>query len=363
MQLSRGQRLKLLDLVPDGQRFTLGATLDVPGATVDIACFGLDGRGRLADERYMTFFNQPETPCGGVRLVTPAGDAAGFAVDLGRLPPGIERLTLTAAIDGAATMRGVTRGWVRLLDAEREAARFAFSGADFADERALILFEVYRKDGVWRLCALGQGFNGGLAALVESFGGAVAGAAPTSTPAPTSPGPAPRPEPVAEPVSESSPSPAGGGQNRFQQFVEGLKQKASELKSEALRLKNKDLMQAAVSGSVLVAMADGSISGEEKRKMMLFIENYEPLSVFPAPQLIAAFQELVGQIDFDRDLGEAKAYEMLRKIRRRDAEARLVMRLIIAVAGADGVFDQSERRVARQIALELGIDPAEFELG
>lgn len=354
MQLSCGQRLKLLDLVPDGQRFTLGVTLQVPGATVDIACFGLDRRGKLADERYMTFFNQPETPCGGVRLVTPAGDAAGFTVDLGRLPPDIERLTLTAAIDGAATMRAVSQGWVRLLDAERETACFAFSGADFADERALILFEVYRKDGVWRLCALGQGFNGGLAALVESFGGTVAGAAPS---------PVPQPEPVTEPLAESSASPAGGGQNRFRQFVEGLKQKSSELKSEALRLKNKDLMQAAVSGSVLVAMADGSISGEEKRKMMRFIENYEPLSVFPAAQLIATFQDLVGQIDFDRDLGEAKAYELLRKIRRRDAEARLVMRLIIAVAGADGVFDPNERRVARQIALELGIDPAEFELG
>ncbi len=46
-----------------------------------------------------------------------------------------------------------------------------------------------------------------------------------------------------------------------------------------------------------------------------------------------------------------------------DAAARLIMRLIIAIAGADGNFDESEKKVARKIAMELGLNPAEFELG
>ncbi len=156
---------------------------------IDFACFGLDSQGKLSDERYMTFFNQPTTPCGAVRLMTPSGDAAGFAVDLGRLPETIERLTVTAALDGAGAMSQIGDGYVRFLDGDTEVGRFAFSGADFAGERALMLQEIYRKDGVWRTCALGQGFNGGLAALVQHFGGTVAESPPPPAPAKQPPAP------------------------------------------------------------------------------------------------------------------------------------------------------------------------------
>jgi tellurite resistance protein TerB len=45
-----------------------------------------------------------------------------------------------------------------------------------------------------------------------------------------------------------------------------------------------------------------------------------------------------------------------------DAAARLIMRLIICIAGADGHFDDNEKRIARKIAMELGLNPADFEL-
>jgi stress response protein SCP2 len=178
MDLSRGQRAKIVDLIPNARSFTVGVAASAPGLVIDFSCFGLDAAGKLSDERYMTFFNQPSTPCGGVCLTTPAGDAAGFAIDLAKLPPAIERLTVTAALDGEGAMSRIASGHVRLLDNDREAARFAFTGADFAEERALMLLEIYRKDGIWRVCALGQGFNGGLAALVRHFGGEVAPEAP-----------------------------------------------------------------------------------------------------------------------------------------------------------------------------------------
>ncbi len=182
MNLTRGQRTRITELVPNGQRFTLGIAVDAPGLMLDFACFGLDAQGRLADERYMTFFNQPATPCGGVRLETPSGDQVGFTIDLSKLPASIERLTLTVALDGAGTMAQIGQGHVRFLDGGKESGRFAFSGADFADERALMLLEMYRKDCQWRTCALGQGFKGGLAAIVEHFGGTVAADTPPPQP-------------------------------------------------------------------------------------------------------------------------------------------------------------------------------------
>jgi hypothetical protein len=71
---------------------------------------------------------------------------------------------------------------------------FSFSGADFQAERALMVAEISRKDGVWRLAAVAQGFNGGLDALVAHFGGEVAApnsaSNPPSSSSPASPAPA-----------------------------------------------------------------------------------------------------------------------------------------------------------------------------
>ena len=173
--LSRGERLPLAQYAPDG---AVQAGLALQGLSLDFACFGLDAGGKLADDRYMTFFNQPESPCGGVRAGSVGGDT-GFLFQLDRLPASVERVTITASIDGGGTMSQLQSGALRLIGAQGEFARFDFSGRDFAAEQAVMLGEFYRKDGQWRFMAVGQGFNGGLAALVKHFGADVA-----DTPAP-----------------------------------------------------------------------------------------------------------------------------------------------------------------------------------
>ncbi|WP_333878877.1 tellurite resistance TerB family protein [Methylobacter sp.] len=148
----------------------------------------------------------------------------------------------------------------------------------------------------------------------------------------------------------------------FDSFLSQLKSKANELKTEALKFKNKDFLNAAMAGFALVAMADGSISSEEKQKMVKFIESNDALSIFTTSDVIKAFQDFVGQLEFDKDIGEAKAYEALGKMKSNDQAARLLVRMIIAIASSDGNFDISEKKIANRIAKELGIDPAEFEL-
>jgi tellurite resistance protein TerB len=148
----------------------------------------------------------------------------------------------------------------------------------------------------------------------------------------------------------------------FESFLSQLKSKASELKAEALKFKNKDFLNAAMAGSALIAMADGSISGEEKQKMIKFIESNEALSVFTTSDVIKSFQDFVGQLEFDKDIGEAKAYQALGKMKSNNDAARLLMRMIIAIASSDGNFDLTEKKIAIRIANELGVSPGEFEL-
>ena len=148
----------------------------------------------------------------------------------------------------------------------------------------------------------------------------------------------------------------------FDSFLSQLKTKANELKTEALKLKNKDFLNAAMAGSALIAMADGSISSEEKQKMIKFIENNDALSIFTISDVIKAFQEFVGQLEFDKDIGEAKAYQAIGKMKSNSEASRLLVRMIIAIAASDGNFDVQERNIAGKIAKELGLQPSEFEL-
>lgn len=177
---SRGQKGKLADLGCNA-RFSVELDIGAAGMAVDASCFGVDASEQLSDERYMVFYNQLASPEGAIKLDLGGGKAR-FALDLDALPASIAKLVFVAAIDGNGTMRAIGPSAMTL----GEAVKFAWSGADFENEKAVIVGEIYRKDGLWRFGAVGQGFNGGLSALLAHFGGAEAApaAAPVPTPAP-----------------------------------------------------------------------------------------------------------------------------------------------------------------------------------
>ena len=72
-------------------------------------------------------------------------------------------------------------GYIRFIFKGLEIARYSFIDSDFSAERALMLLEIYRKKDVWRISAIGQGFNGGLDALIKHFGGTVTESMPSET--------------------------------------------------------------------------------------------------------------------------------------------------------------------------------------
>jgi stress response protein SCP2 len=174
VQLVRGQRLAL---APEVVNAPLQAGLGAQGVAFDVVCFGVDAAAKLAGEPWMIFFNQPASPCGGIRLAAPGSDDHGFVFDLARVAPAVERIVITASIDGAGTMAQLESGYLRLFNGGGEIARFPFVGRDFATEQSLMLGELYRRDGQWRFLANGQGFGGGLDALVRHFGADVASVA------------------------------------------------------------------------------------------------------------------------------------------------------------------------------------------
>ncbi|MFF1450541.1 TerD family protein [Streptomyces sp. NPDC058274] len=222
-EFQRGHKAKISDLTA-GTDLYVGVQITGPGLSFDISCFGLDADERLSDDRYFVFFNQPKTPEESIQLLgAQAGDAESFRVTLDRIPPQIQRLSFTATIDGAGQMSQVAPGYLRIVAGGEEVARYSFSGSEFTTERAVMLGDFYLKD-VWRFAAVGQGFDGGLDALLKNFGGEVAeeeaatpvpqqsgaGASPSFAP-PAFGAPAPAPQPAAQgfaPPPGATPPPA-----------------------------------------------------------------------------------------------------------------------------------------------------------
>lgn len=134
----------------------------------DFSCFGVDADDKLSDDRYMIFYNQPESPNHEIRY-TPSENGAGFSVDLASLPVSIAKLVFTASIDGGGTMGEISSHSLRISGGDED-FDMVLGGDDFHNERVIISAEIYRKDG-WRVNAIASGFNGGLPELLKHYGG------------------------------------------------------------------------------------------------------------------------------------------------------------------------------------------------
>ncbi|MBB6097915.1 stress response protein SCP2 [Deinobacterium chartae] len=181
LEFTRGQKSKLSAFHPGSNLNVVIRTSSGVDTSYDISCFGLDEHGQLSDEQYFVFYNQTASPCGSVRLLGDLrGESETFAVNLSSLPRRIARLMFTLTLDGEGTMAQMRQGRISLMQGQTETARYNFSGRDFHTEKAVIVAELYFKDE-WRFGAVGQGFAGGLRALLESVGGEVLDE-PESTP-------------------------------------------------------------------------------------------------------------------------------------------------------------------------------------
>lgn len=139
------------------------------------------------------------------------------------------------------------------------------------------------------------------------------------------------------------------------------------LQTNAQRFRNSDFLDAAMAAGALITVADGEIKREEKMKAITFVQSHDALKIFDPSDVNRRFtQHLEGldpaNKDFDTDIAEITALRAIGKVKKNDEQARMVLRLAIAIGGADGDFDANEKAQAAKIARELNLDPADFDL-
>ena len=162
------------------------------------------------------FYNHPTAPaCTASRL--PAARAGRSTSTSPRCPTDVDLVRLVTSLDDGGKVFGqVGQPVARVADAGgTPLVEFAMTGLD--RESIVVAVELYRRNGAWKVRAVGQGYDGGLAALLADHGVDATDDAPAAAPAAPAPGPGPgrrRARPAAARVTRAPadpPPPSGAG--------------------------------------------------------------------------------------------------------------------------------------------------------
>lgn len=149
-------------------------------------------------------------------------------------------------------------------------------------------------------------------------------------------------------------------------FWDNLKSKTTEmngqLKTKAKQFANKDFANASMAMCALIAAADGKIDPTERSKTAALIMSNDVLSVFAPDDLRQKFDFYCDKLERDYDFGKVEAVSAVSKLKSKQDQARAVLQIGIIIGGADGDFDEDERKAVKEACFAVGIAPAEFDL-
>ncbi|MFF1544458.1 TerD family protein [Streptomyces sp. NPDC058291] len=176
-------------------------TVDVAAPVrLDVSGLLLTADGKVRSDDDFIFYNQPSGP--GVTYRSGGGTSPdAITVDTAAVPPGIEKIVVTASPDAAGqTFQGV-EPTATIRSADDNGVLATFTPPQLGAETALVVVEIYLRNGVWKARAVGQGYADGLAGIATDFGVTVEEPAPVAPPQPVAP-----PRPTAQaPVAPATP--------------------------------------------------------------------------------------------------------------------------------------------------------------
>ncbi|NNJ06307.1 TerD family protein [Streptomyces sp. PKU-MA01144] len=174
---------------------------------LDVSGLLLTADGKVRSDDDFIFYNQPSGP--GVTYRSGGGSAPdAIVVDTAAVPSGIEKIIVTASPDAAGqTFQGI-EPTATIRNADDGSALATFTPPRLGAETALVVVEIYLRNGAWKARAVGQGYANGLAGIATDFGVSV-DEEPAAAPAPAAPAVAPpAPAAAAAPAPASAPAAA-----------------------------------------------------------------------------------------------------------------------------------------------------------
>ncbi|MEG4532467.1 TerD family protein [Microcoleus sp. B3-A4] len=188
VSLTKGQRVSLEKISPGLSEVFVGLGWDVKATDtgsdfdLDSSLFLLGANEKLISDNHFIFYNNLTSPdpdksvqhLGDNLTGAGEGDDEVIKINLKKVPNDVQKILVTVTIHEAQQRHQnfgqVQNAFVRLVNAQtqQEAVRYDLV-EDYSIETALIMAELYRKDGEWRLNAVGSGYQGGLQALLDRY--------------------------------------------------------------------------------------------------------------------------------------------------------------------------------------------------
>lgn len=187
INLSKGQKVDLTKGNPSLKNLMVGLGWDVNAFDggydfdLDASAFVLGADGKCPTEKDFIFYGNLKHQSGAVEHMgdnltgSGDGDDEQILVDLSKIPANIEKIAFTVTIYDSDVRRQnfgqVSNAYIRIVDqvTGQEIIRYDL-GEDFSIETAIVVGELYKRNGDWKFNAIGSGFQGGLAALCGHYG-------------------------------------------------------------------------------------------------------------------------------------------------------------------------------------------------
>ena len=191
VNLSKGQRasldnsmkMALVGLGWDPNKYDGGYDFDL-----DASAFICGANGKVRSDEDFVFYNNPDwknhtiwssgdDQTGGN---SEDGDDEQIFIDFSKVPDWVEKIAITVTIHDAVNRRQnfgqVSNAYVRVAKVQNEfdsvgetVIQFDLE-EEFSIETALVVCEIYRKNGEWKFNAVAAGYQGGLEALCRNYG-------------------------------------------------------------------------------------------------------------------------------------------------------------------------------------------------
>jgi len=138
-----------------------------------------------------------------------------------------------------------------------------------------------------------------------------------------------------------------------------LKKKFGAANAELKKVENRDLMEAIVAGSLLVAAADGDIGEDELVSLEKLIASNDALAHFGGEinKTIAKFETM---LEAGPRIGKMKILKEIADIKNNPEEAEEVFLTMLTIAEADGEIDDKEMAVLKEVGSKLGIRISDY---
>lgn len=183
VSLDNSMKMALVGLGWDPNRYDGGYDFDL-----DASAFLLGKNGKVLSDEDFVFYGNLETRNGAVKSMgddttggnSEDGDDEQIFIDFSKIPSEIDKIAITVTIYDAVNRRQnfgqVSNAYVRVAKIQNE---FDTVGEEvihfdleeeFSIETALVVCEIYRKNGEWKFNAVASGYQGGLEALCRQYG-------------------------------------------------------------------------------------------------------------------------------------------------------------------------------------------------